>query len=175
MPELDGLEVCRRVRQFSTVPIIMLTAMTEEDDKVKGLDVGADDYITKPFSAKELLARIRAILRRVEMAEGQSSHPALQVGDVLVDFVQQRAYVCDQEIDLTPTEYRLLCELVKQAGRVLVADYLLEKVWGVGYEGDDHLVRLAVHRLRRKMERDPRNPEYIQTRPGIGYVFVAPD
>jgi two-component system KDP operon response regulator KdpE len=174
MPDLDGLEVCRRIREFSTVPIIMLTALAEEADKVKSLDVGADDYVTKPFSAQELLARVRSALRRVEFSEGQKSHPTFRTGDVLVDFVQQRVFVRDQEVNLTPTEYRLLCELVKQARRVLVSEYLLEKVWGLGYEGDDHLLRLAVHRLRRKIERDPRNPEYIETRPGIGYIFIAP-
>jgi DNA-binding response OmpR family regulator len=172
MPGLDGYEVCRRIREFSAVPIIMLTAMAEDADKVKGLDIGADDYVTKPFSADELLARVRSALRRVELSERQAPHPTFQAGDLLVDFARQRVFVCDLEVNLTPTEYRLLCELVRQAGRVLVPDYLLEKVWGMGYEGENRLLWQAVHRLRRKIEPDPRNPQYIQTRPGLGYVFA---
>jgi DNA-binding response OmpR family regulator len=174
MPGLDGYEVCRRIREFSAVPIIMLTAMAEDADKVKGLDIGADDYVTKPFSADELLARVRSALRRVELSERQAPHPTFQAGDLLVDFARQRVFVCDLEVNLTPTEYRLLCELVRQAGRVLVPDYLLEKVWGMGYEGENRLLWQAVHRLRRKIEPDPRNPQYIQTRPGLGYVFALP-
>ncbi len=174
MPDLDGYEACRRIREFSTVPIIMLTALAEQADKVKGLDAGADDYVTKPFSAEELLARVRAALRRVEFSQGQEPNPAFEAGDLLVDLAQQRVFARGQELNLTPIEYRLLRELVKQAGRVLVPEHLLEKVWGVGYEGENRLLRLAVHRLRRKIERDPRDPQYIQTRPGIGYLFVAP-
>ncbi|TEU11117.1 MAG: response regulator transcription factor [Anaerolineales bacterium] len=172
MPGLDGYEVCWRIREFSAVPIIMLTALAEDADKVKGLDIGADDYVTKPFSAEELLARVRAVLRRVELSEQQEPHPTFQAGDLLVDFVRQRVFACGQEANLTPTEYRLLCELVRQAGRVLMPEYLLEKVWGMGYEGENRLLWQAVHRLRRKIERNPRNPQYIQTRPGIGYVFA---
>jgi DNA-binding response OmpR family regulator len=172
---LDGYEVCQRIREFSAVPIIMLTALAEDTDKVKGLDIGADDYMTKPFSADELLARVRAALRRVELSERQDSHPTFQAGDLLIDFARQRVFARDQEVDLTPTEYRLFYELVKQAGRVLVPEYLLEKVWGIGYEGENRLLWQAIHRLRRKVEPDPRNPQYIQTRPGIGYVFALPD
>jgi DNA-binding response OmpR family regulator len=174
MVGLDGYEVCRRIREFSAVPIIMLTALAEDADKVAGLDVGADDYVTKPFSADELLARVRAVLRRVELSERQDPSSTFQAGDLLVDLAQQRVFVHSQEVNLTPTEYRLLCELVRQAGRVLVPEYLLEKVWGMGYEGENRLLWQAVHRLRRKIERDPRNPQHIQTRPGIGYVFALP-
>jgi DNA-binding response OmpR family regulator len=174
MVGLDGYEVCRRIREFSAVPIIMLTALAEDADKVAGLDVGADDYVTKPFSADELLARVRAVLRRVELSERQDPSSTFQAGDLLVDLAQQRVFVRSQEVNLTPTEYRLLCELVRQAGRVLVPEYLLEKVWGVGYEGENRLLWQAVHRLRRKIERDPRNPQHIQTRSGIGYVFALP-
>jgi DNA-binding response OmpR family regulator len=141
---------------------------------VKGLDIGADDYVTKPFSAEELLARVRAALRRVELSERQDPRPTFQASNLLIDFSRQRVFVRDQEVNLTPTEYRLLCELVKQAGRVLVPEYLLEKVWGIGYEGENRLLWQAVHRLRRKIEPDPRNPQYIQTRPGVGYVFALP-
>jgi DNA-binding response OmpR family regulator len=175
MPGLDGYEVCRCIRQFSAVPIIMLTALAKDADKVKGLDIGADDYVTKPFSADELLARVRAVLRRIELSERQPPHPIFQAGDLLVYFAQQRVFARGQEVNLTPTEYRLLRELVRQAGRVLVPEYLLEKVWGIGYEGENHLLWQAVHRLRRKIERDPRNPQYVQTRPGIGYVFAPPE
>jgi DNA-binding response OmpR family regulator len=174
MGGLDGYEVCRRIREFSAVPIIMLTALAEDADKVAGLDVGADDYVTKPFSADELLARVRAVLRRVELSERQDPSSTFQAGDLLVDLAQQRVFVRGQEVNLTPTEYRLLCELVRQAGRVLVPEYLLEKVWGMGYEGENRLLWQAIHRLRRKIERDPRNPQHIQTRPGIGYVFALP-
>jgi len=174
MPGLDGLEVCRRVREFSTVPIIMLTALAEDADKVKGLDTGADDYVTKPFSAGELMSRVRAALRRVELAERPGQIPAFQTGDLIVDFTQQRVFVRGQEVHLTSTEYRLLRELVSGAGRILPPGYLLEEVWGPGYRDDTHLVLQAIHRLRQKLEPDPKSPQYIQTRPGIGYVFSAP-
>ncbi|MCP4538989.1 MAG: response regulator transcription factor [Chloroflexi bacterium] len=171
MPGMDGYEVCRRVREFSTVPVIMLTAMAEDADKVKGLNIGADDYVTKPFSAAELLARVEAVLRRVQLVERSDPSNISQVGDLAVDFVQQRVFVGGEEVKLTATEYRLLCELVKQPGRVLVPEYLLEKVWGTEYKGEGHLVRNNIYRLRRKIEPDPRNPQYIHTRSGLGYVF----
>ena len=175
MPVVNGYEACRRIREFSTVPIIMITAMAEEADKVLGLDLGADDYVTKPFSVPELLARVRAALRRVEFAEGLPSDSTYAAGDLRVDFAQHRVFIRSQEVELTPTEYRLLCELVKQPGRVLVSDYLTERVWGPGYEEGDKLIRQAIHRLRRKIEVDPRHPEYIRTRPGLGYVFLPPE
>jgi DNA-binding response OmpR family regulator len=175
MPGVNGYEACRRIREFSTVPIIMITAMAEEADKVLGLDLGADDYVTKPFSVPELLARVRAALRRVEFTEGLPSDSTYDAGALRVDFAQQRVFVRGQETELTPTEYRLLCELVKQPGRVLVSDYLTERVWGSGYEEGDKLIRQAIHRLRRKIEADPRHPEFIRTRPGLGYVFLPPE
>jgi DNA-binding response OmpR family regulator len=175
MPGMDGYEACRRIREFSSVPVIMLTALAEAADKVKGLDVGADDYVTKPFSADELMARVRAVLRRVDLSGQRGSRSSFEVGGLLVDFVQQRVFVLGQEVKLTPTEYRLLYELVQGAGRVLVPEYLLENVWGPGYLGENRLLWQAVHRLRRKIERDPQQPELIQTRPGIGYLFVSPD
>jgi DNA-binding response OmpR family regulator len=175
MPVLNGYEVCQRIREFSIVPIIMLTALAEETNKVRGLELGADDYLTKPFSVPELLARVRAALRRVEFSEGLPSTSSFQAGDMRIDFTQHRVFICGQEVDLTPTEYRLLCELVKLPGRLLVPGHLLEKVWGPEYEGEDKLVRQAIHRLRSKIERDPHHPEYIQTRPGLGYVFIPPE
>jgi two-component system KDP operon response regulator KdpE len=172
MPIMNGYEACRRIREFSTVPIIMITAMAEEGDKVLGLDLGADDYITKPFSVPELLARVRAALRRTEFTEGLPSDSSFEAGELRVDFVQHRVFVGGREAQLTPTEYRLLCELVKQPGRVLMSEYLTEKVWGPGYEEGDKLIRQAIHRLRRKIESDPRSPVYVCTRPGLGYVFL---
>src|SRR5512136_2536078 len=130
MPVLNGYEVCWRIREFSIVPIIMLTALAEETNKVHGLELGADDYLTKPFSVPELLARVRAVLRRIEFSEGLPSAPTFQAGDMSIDFAQHRVFMCGQEVELTPTEYRLLCELVKQPGRLLVPEHLLEKVWG---------------------------------------------
>jgi len=175
MPGLDGYEVCWRIREFSTAPIIMLTAMAEDADKIKGLDMGADDYVTKPFSVDELLARVRAALRRVELLEPEEPRPIFEAGDLRVDFDRQQVSVGDQEVHLTPKEYRLLCELVENAGWVLPSDYLLEKVWGIGYEGETLLLRQVIHRLRRKIEHDPTNPRCIQTRPGSGYVFILPE
>ena len=175
MPILNGYEACRRIREFSTVPIIMITAMAEETNKVLGLDLGADDYVTKPFSVPELLARVRAALRRIEFAEGLPSDTSYVAGELRVNFGQQRVFVRGQEIELTRTEYRLLCELVKQPGRILMSNYLTERVWGPEYDEGDKLIRQAIHRLRRKIEADPRRPEYIRTRPGLGYIFVPPE
>jgi len=171
MPGMDGYEVCRSIREFSAVPIIMLTALAEDGNKIKGLDVGADDYVTKPFSVEELLARVRAVLRRVELSEQQNPDPVFAVGDFRIDFARQRVFVGEREVDLTPTEYRLLRELSKHAGRVLVSEYLLESVWGVGYEGENQLIRKVIYRLRQKIEPDPKNPRYILTRPGMGYLL----
>jgi DNA-binding response OmpR family regulator len=174
MPSMSGYEVCQRIRDFSTVPIIMLTALAEDADKVKGLELGADDYVTKPFSASELLARIQAVLRRVELSGRQDRAPVLEAGDLVIDFARQQVFVDGREVILTPIEYRLLRELAEHAGRVLVPDYLLEKVWGIGHEGKGNLLRQAVYRLRRKIESDPKNPQYIQTRRGVGYTLALP-
>jgi len=175
MPGMDGFEVCRCIREFSTVPIIMLTAMAEEMDKVRGLDTGADDYITKPFSTDELLARVHAVLRRVELSEQDKPLPVFRAGNLKVDFTKQQVFLETELIHLTPIEYRLLSELVRYPGRVLVPEYLLEKVWGVGHEGENRLLRQAIHRLRRKIEPDPSEQQLIQNRPAIGYIFVLPD
>jgi two-component system KDP operon response regulator KdpE len=175
MPGMDGFEVCRRIRDFTMVPVIMLTALAEDTDKVRGLDTGADDYITKPFSAEELVARVQAVLRRVELSERRKPKSSFQAGDLRVDFIRKRVFVHDQEVPLTPTEYRLLYTLIQQPGQVLVPRYLLENVWGPGYADEHSLLRQAIHRLRRKIEDDPRNPQYIQNRPGLGYVFHFPE
>lgn len=175
MVGMDGYEACRRIRVFSPVPIIMLTALVEEADKVKGLDTGADDYITKPFGVDELLARVRAALRRGAVSKQQHAILVYRAGDLLIDFVRQRVFIAKHEVNLSPTEYRLLCELARRPGRVLVPDYLLERVWGQGYQGDTQLLWQAIHRLRRKIYDEDRDPQYIQTRPGVGYVFVKPE
>ncbi|MBN1890522.1 MAG: response regulator transcription factor [Thermoflexales bacterium] len=177
MPDMNGYEACQRIREFSTVPIIMLTALAETANKVKGLDLGADDYVIKPFSVDELLARVRAALRRAEeySEQEQPGEPAVfQAGELHVDFAQRRVFVRDQEIQLTPTEYRLLCELAKHAGHVVIPSYLLEKIWGGGGEQDNHLLWQVVHRLRQKIEPNPRHPQYLHTRPGIGYILAYP-
>ena len=153
----------------------MLTALAQDADKVRGLDTGADDYVTKPFSAEEMLARVRAVLRRVKGRDGSGTEPVFRAGELLVDFARQRVFTDCREIQLSPTEYQLLCELVWNVNRVLVPDYLLRKVWGTGYEGETQLLWQAVHRLRRKIEPDPKDPRYIQTRSGIGYIFVTPE
>jgi two-component system KDP operon response regulator KdpE len=175
IPGLNGYETCQRIREFSTVPIIMITAMANEADKVRGLDAGADDYITKPFSVPELLARVRAALRRGEFAEGMPCDEIFEAGSLRVCFDEHRVFLSDKEVELTPTEYHLLDQLVKHAGRILVPDLLVDKLWGASGEGSEKLLHQAVHRLRRKIEQDSRHPEYIQTRPGQGYVFMVPD
>ncbi|CAG0946973.1 Transcriptional regulatory protein WalR [Anaerolineae bacterium] len=171
MPGLDGYTTCQRIREFSTAPVIMLTALAETKDKVKGLEQGADDYVTKPFSTQELLARVNAALRRTTTFGKPESKPALQVNDLQVNFAQQRVFVGEREVELTSTEYRLLCELVRNAGQVLSSEHLLEQVWGVGYEGETRLVWRVIHALRQKIDRDPQKP-HIETRAGSGYVFL---
>ena len=175
MPMLNGFEACRQIRQFSTVPIIMLTAKAEEADKIKGLDAGADDYVTKPFSIDELLARVRANLRRNELSQQPQTGPFFESGDLRVDLMARRVFVNDREVPLTPTEYRLLTELIKHAGQVVVPDHLLAVGWGDSYEGEEQVLRQAIYRLRQKLEPDPKQPRYLETRPGLGYVFVPPD
>ena len=173
MPQLDGYETCRRIRSFSNVPIIMLTALAESTNKVKGLEIGADDYVTKPFNADELVARVKAGLRRAATAKTPEPQPTLRAGDIVLDLAQQRVFVEEKEVDLTSTEFRLLTELMRHLNHVLSPDILLERVWGMGYEGEDRLVWRAIHRLRQKIERDPRHPQRIETRAGSGYVITS--
>lgn len=175
MPGMTGFEVCQQIRQFSAVPIIMLTALVEDSDKVLGLDLGADDYVTKPFSIEELVARVKATLRRVKLDDQLKKTDHHQVGNFHIDRVQQRLYIDNEEVPLTATEYHLLSELVYQAGRIVISEHLLEAVWGMGYEKEDRVLRQAIYRLRQKIERDPKNPQYIQTRSGLGYIFIPPD
>jgi DNA-binding response OmpR family regulator len=172
MPLMDGLEVCRRVRNFSTVPIIMITARDSEEDKVAGLDAGADDYLTKPFGAPELMARVRAVLRRAKLYSGETAEPVFESGDLKVDFAQQLASVDGQPVNLTPTEYRIVAYLARHAGRVVTQSDLLTKVWGPEYENEAHLLRVNIARLRQKLEQDPSSPRHVITRPGIGYYLA---
>ena len=172
LPDYSGYEVCRKIREYSIVPIIMLTALAEERDKVRGLDAGADDYITKPFGAQELLARVRALLRRVEFADRAIEGNVIKERDLTIDLGQRRVLLKDVEIKLTATEYQLLTELAKYPGHIISPDQLLESIWGVGYAGENHMLRQLVYRLRRKIEKDPRHPEYIINEPGMGYCFL---
>jgi DNA-binding response OmpR family regulator len=172
MPDMDGFEVLKIIREVSDVPVIMLTAKGEEDDKVKGLELGADDYITKPFSPRELVSRIKAVLRRSEI-QGESSAEVIQVDDRLkIDFNRREIWVLDKLVNLRPTEYRLLYHLVQNAGWVLTYDQILSRVWGYEYRDEPHYVRLYVNYLRQKLEEDPANPKYILTERGIGYRFL---
>ena len=172
MPKMDGFETLALLRENSNVPVIMLTARGEEDDRVRGLELGADDYVTKPFSPQELVSRVRAVLRRVEPPKGGSGE-AIQVnGRLRIDFDRHEIFVHDELVKLRPTEYRLLFHLVQNAGWVVSHDQLLAKVWGYEYQSETHYLRLYVNYLREKLETDPRDPKYILTERGVGYRFV---
>jgi DNA-binding response OmpR family regulator len=175
LPVINGFDLCEKIRSFSNVPIVMVTGCTTGKERIHGLECGADDYVTKPFDPNELLARIRAILRRTLTQPVETQLPVFELDSLCVDFVQQMVLVDGVEIQLTATEYRLLVEMIQQANRVLVPSYLLEKIWGAGYESEISLLWQAIHRLRRKIEPDLHHPRYIRTKPGVGYVFVVPD
>ena len=172
MPDLDGFEVLEMVREISNVPVIMLTAKGEEDDRVRGLEKGADDYVTKPFSPRELVSRVRAVLRRTEGATG-SMHGLIEVDERLkIDFDRREVWLEGKIVKLRPTEYRLLFHLVQNAGWVVSHDQLLAKVWGYEYRDEPNYVRLYINYLRQKLEKDAANPKYILTERGVGYRFV---
>jgi DNA-binding response OmpR family regulator len=170
LPGLDGFAVCARIREVSTVPIIMLTAKGAQEDKIKGLRLGADDYVVKPFSAQELLARVEAVLRRSHLAEAPRGATSFTAGGLTVDFLSRRVMVNRQDVRLSPTEYRLLHCLVTNAGKAVTQDELLERVWGTGYRGEHEVLRVTVWRLRQKIEDDPQHPRLITTVPGVGYL-----
>ena len=171
MPEMDGFEALRLIRQTSSVPVIMLTVKGEEDDRVRGLELGADDYVTKPFSPRELASRIKAVLRRTEMP-APVEQSIIKVDDRLqLDFNRRQVIVEGKEIKLRPTEYRLLYHLVNNAGWTLPHETLLAKVWGHEYRDETHYLRLYITYLRQKIEEDPANPKYILTERGLGYRF----
>lgn len=172
MPDMNGFETLREIRKFSNVPVIMLTVQASEADKVHGLELGADDYVTKPFSHRELVSRIRAVLRRSQMP----AHPeqrVIKVDDRLsIDFDRREVLVNGRSIKLRPTEYRLLYHLITNAGRLLTHETLLTKVWGREYRDDTQLLRLYITYLRQKIEEDPSHPRYILNERGVGYRFV---
>ncbi|MDQ2713706.1 MAG: response regulator transcription factor [Chloroflexota bacterium] len=175
MPRMDGLEVCRRVREHSAVPIIVLTALDAESDKVTALDLGADDYLTKPFGVEELLARIRAVLRRTQSEVISSTGGIQRFGDLEIDLVGHTVQLRGAKVRLSPTEFSLLEQLVINAGKVLTHRMLLQRIWGAAYGGEAEYLRVYINRLRQKLEPDPANPRYILTEPGVGYRFVAPE
>lgn len=171
MPELDGFETLELLREASSVPVIMLTVKAEEEDKIRGLELGADDYITKPFSPRELSSRVKAVLRRAEM--GTTAEKVIQIDDYLtIDLARKRVIAGGTEIKLRPTEYRLLYHLVSNPGWVMTYETLLAKVWGLEFREEAQYVRLYVNYLRQKIEPDPANPRYILTERGLGYMFV---
>jgi two-component system, OmpR family, KDP operon response regulator KdpE len=166
LPDVEGIEVTRRLREWSSIPIIILSVREQEADKIAALDAGADDYLTKPFGVGELMARMRVVLRRV--AEPETS-PVFQIGDLVVDLARRWVTVKGEEVALTPTEYDLLRVLVQHAGKVLIHRQLLRQVWGMGYESELHLLRVNISNLRRKLEPDATRPQYVLTEPGVGY------
>ena len=173
MPKLDGFETLREIRRTAPVPVIMLTVRGDEEDRIKGLDLGADDYVTKPFSARELVSRINAVLRRVEMSSPAERSTRIQIDErLIVDFDRREVLVNDEPVKLRPTEYRLLHYFVQNPGRVLTHEQLLSKVWGPEYVDDNQLLRLYVTYLRQKIELDPSKPRYIFNERGVGYRFV---
>ena len=173
LPGISGLEVCRRLREHSSVPILVLSARGEERDKVAALDLGADDYLTKPFGVEELLARIRAALRRAAGVRGPST--VIAAGDLRVDVDRRLVTRTGGEVHLTATQFNLLKTLVVHAGRVLTHTYLLRTVWGPEYEGETQVLRVFIAQLRRKVEPDPAHPRHIRTEPGVGYRFYLGD
>jgi two-component system KDP operon response regulator KdpE len=172
MPEMDGFEVCRRIREWSLVPIIVLSAKLDEVDKVNCLNLGADDYITKPFGKEELIARVSAVLRRTEPSTAEPSSPVYRNNNLEINFSQRRVTVNDKEVRLTPTEYNLLQELVTNAGKVLTHHHLLNNIWGPEYAEEREYLHVFIRRIRAKIEEDPAAPVYILTVPGIGYQFT---
>lgn len=172
MPGLDGFEVLDMVREISNVPVIMLTAKGDVEDRVKGLELGADDYISKPFSPAELSSRVKAVIRRTEMPSEYVHEPIEIDGRLKIDFDRREVYVEGEKVKLRPTEYRLLYHLVKNAGWIVPHEQLLAKVWGYEYRDETHYLRLYINYLRQKLEEDPSNPKYILTERGVGYRFI---
>ncbi len=169
LPGIDGFETLSQIREFSQVPVIMLTARGRDEDKVHGLRLGADDYVTKPFSAQELLARVGAVLRRSITTDGDGLTGVRDFGALQIDFAKHSVVAHGSEISLSPTEYRLLRQLAANAGRVIVQDDLIETVWGSGY--DSEVLRVTIRRLRQKLEMDPTAPEFVLNVPGVGYLL----
>ncbi len=173
MPRLDGFAVCQRIRAFSDVPIMILTAKGEEQDRIKGLDLGADDYLVKPFSATELLARVRAILRRSQMPAGQAQARFFTHENLKIDLARAEVWRGEQPVSLSATEYRLLLQFAHNIGRIMTSEELLTEVWGPEYKTDREILWVSIARLRQKLEDDAHNPRHVVTRSGLGY-FMPP-
>jgi two-component system KDP operon response regulator KdpE len=173
LPDMDGIEVIRRLREWSTAPIIVLSARGQERDKVMALDAGADDYVAKPFSAGELLARIRVALRHTAGASHEGSEATFKVGELEVDLLRRHVSVRGGEVKLTPIEYKLLTTLVRHAGKVVTHQQLLREVWGPSHDDQSHYVRVYMAHLRHKLEAEPARPRYLLTEPGVGYRLVV--
>lgn len=171
MPGLNGFGACERIREFSSVPIIMVTAKGEEQDRVHGLDVGADDYIVKPFSATELLARVRAVLRRAQVSGSSFQQSVFNHANLKIDLARAEVFKDDKMVFLSATEYRLLLQFVHNLGNILTSEDLLVNVWGPEYREDKEILWVSISRLRQKLEDDPRNPQHIVTRSGMGYTM----
>lgn len=169
LPDIDGLEIVRRLREWSKVPIIIISVREEESDKIGALDAGADDYVTKPFNMGELLARMRAALRH---AAGAGDEPIFNFNELTIDLAHRRVKINDEEIKLTPIEYDLIKNLAVHAGKVLTHKHLLRTIWGLSYENDVHYLRVYIGQLRRKIETDPSHPKHIITEPGVGYRLL---
>ncbi len=173
MPKLDGMEVCRRIREFSTVPIMMLTAKSEDADKLMGFESGADDYLTKPFNILELKARVRALLRRSSMAAPTAPESTLHAGELRLDPERRVAWKGEEEVDLTVKEFDVMELLMRSPGKVFSRETLLNTVWGYDYQGEERTVDVHIRRLREKLEADPAHPVHIITKWGVGYFFKA--
>ncbi|MEN8172238.1 MAG: response regulator transcription factor [Chloroflexota bacterium] len=171
MPVLDGFDACMRIREFSNVPIIMVTARGDERDRVRGLDLGADDYIVKPYSASELLARVRAVLRRAKVEESTTQPAIFRHRNLEVNFARAEVFLDGEEVMLSATEYRLLLQFTHNLGRIITSEELLENVWGESYRDDKEILWVSISRLRQKLEDDPKKPSYIVTRSGLGYTM----
>lgn len=171
LPDLDGIEVIRQLREWTETPIIVVSVRGQENEKVAALDAGADDYLTKPFGTGELLARMRVALRH---SVSSRAEPIIEIGDLKIDLARRLVTIGEAEISLTPTEYKLLSVLARHAGKVLTHRHLLREVWGPGYEDETHLLQVNISNLRSKIEPDPTRPHYIQTEPGVGYRLRSP-
>jgi two-component system KDP operon response regulator KdpE len=172
LPDGSGVDICRQVREWSHVPIVVVSAVGDEREKVRALDAGADDYVTKPFGSQELAARLRAVLRR---ASDTNSEPAIEIGDLVIDLADRRVHRGDEQIHLTPIEFDLLRVLAQNRGRLVTHRQLLHEVWGPSYGEETHYLRVHVAHIRAKVEVDPARPRYIITEPGVGYRLVEPD
>jgi two-component system KDP operon response regulator KdpE len=173
LPDIDGLEVTRRLREWTNVPIIVLSARGQERDKVAALEAGADDYLTKPFGVAELMARMQVALRHAARLAQPSADPIFAVGELRVDLARRQVFVDAAEVHLTPTEYKLLATLIRHAGKVVTQRQLLKEVWGAAYTTEAHYLRVYMGQLRHKLEADPARPRYLMTEPGVGYRLAA--